>query len=326
MEKKAMATQSKLDEDLIFPLPFGFLVYCFWKYIISIFLAKKRNNSNFNQESSHLKLQNSSEKLSSILPLLPTKVIGHRGSRATDPENSMQGFQVAMDTSDGLELDTQTCKSGELIVLHDSSVDRTSSGKGLVANFTIRELDSIHLENGEKIPRLKEVLENFADKTLINIEIKKEISEELTKASALAVVELIKDLNLDLEKILVSSFSPLALYYVRKFQASIPRAQLISDRRTSKVSGWKGSLLGSKFFAIALRADAIVWEKSFLLDNPKLISKLKSQGFLLYTYTSNEEVEWRFFLEYKLDGIITDYPAKAKRFVQDFSLSSKNLK
>lgn len=315
MERKIMATLSKLDEDLVFPLPFWFQIHCLWKYIIAWFY-KSFSRLRIRSTKSN---SNDSTQVNQV-----TLIIGHRGSKGTLPENSLQGFKEASTKSDGFELDIQLCKSGELVVLHDSTLDRTSTGSGLVSQFRLEELLRFTLDNGERIPTLLDVLSNFSGKTLINIEIKKESSLGSTKESALALASLLK--NQDPNSIIISSFSPLALYFVKNFLPNMKIAQLISDPRTSKLKGLKGRLLGSYFYAKALRVDGVVWEKSYLLDFHKDIYQLQTKGYSVFVYTSNEEKEWEFFLNHKINGIITDFPHKAKEFIETYPDSSKNSK
>jgi glycerophosphoryl diester phosphodiesterase len=290
----------KQDEDLIFPIPYWFLTLCFFRFIfifpILFLKGYLYKHSPFNKE---------------II------VFGHRGSRGTSAENTMEGFYIGASTSDGFELDTQLCKSGEPIVLHDSTLDRTSNGKGKVSEVSISQLDNFFLENGEKIPLLKDVIFQFADRCLINIEIKKELTSFSTKILSYSISDLIQEKN----KIIISSFSPLALYYFRRKDKSTALAQLIADPKSSQLKGWKGWLLGTNFFAYANFVNAIVYEKSIVLENPLIISTLHKRGKQVFVYTSNSEIEWKLFIQHKLDGIITDYPQKAKTFINQKSNS-----
>ena len=70
-----------------------------------------------------------------------TKVWAHRGASAYAPENTMVSFQKAVEMkADGIELDVQMTKDGELVVIHDETIDRTSDGKGWVKDYTLEEL------------------------------------------------------------------------------------------------------------------------------------------------------------------------------------------
>ena len=93
-----------------------------------------------------------------------TKVWAHRGASAYAPENTLEAFKLAVDIgSDGIELDVQLSKDGELVVIHDEEIDRTSNGKGFVKDYTLKELKKFNFNHSNSkyhkvnIPTLKEV-------------------------------------------------------------------------------------------------------------------------------------------------------------------------
>lgn len=93
-------------------------------------------------------------------PLTPAQVIAHRGGPAYAPENTLAAFQNAIDQGvDWLEFDVQMTKDGELIVIHDETVDRTTNGTGAVADLTFEQIRSLDAGQGEKVPTFKEVVE-----------------------------------------------------------------------------------------------------------------------------------------------------------------------
>ena len=109
-----------------------------------------------------------------------TKVFAHRGASGYAPENTLQAFSLAQEQgADGIELDVQLTKDGEVVVIHDETIDRTSTGKGYVRDYTLEELKKFSFHNhmekykGVKIPTLREVLELVKPgKMEVNIELK----------------------------------------------------------------------------------------------------------------------------------------------------------
>ncbi|NLC43421.1 MAG: hypothetical protein GX783_03975 [Clostridiales bacterium] len=102
-------------------------------------------------------------------------VYGHRGVGQTHLENTITGFQMAVDAGvDGVETDIQMTKDGHLILIHDNRVDRTTNGTGLVADKTLAEIRDLTIGQGEKIPLLSELfdLSNKHPDLLLNLEIK----------------------------------------------------------------------------------------------------------------------------------------------------------
>jgi glycerophosphoryl diester phosphodiesterase len=101
-------------------------------------------------------------------------LIGHRGACGYEPENTLLSFSRAIEMgSHGIELDVHVCKTGELIVIHDNKLERTTNGTGKVSDKTLEELKLLDAGKGEKIPTLADVLDLLKDNTtIINIELK----------------------------------------------------------------------------------------------------------------------------------------------------------
>lgn len=85
--------------------------------------------------------------------------IAHRGASGYEPENTLKAFRCALAMgAGGIELDVHRCKSGELVVIHDDTVDRTTNGKGKVAEMTLSQLRELRIAQDERIPTLEEAL------------------------------------------------------------------------------------------------------------------------------------------------------------------------
>ena len=103
-------------------------------------------------------------------------VVSHRGDWRNAPENSLQAFKncIAMNV-DMIELDLKKTKDGQLVIMHDNTINRTTSGQGKPSDYTLGELKKLHLRNGiqietaHRIPTLEEVLNETKGKILINI-------------------------------------------------------------------------------------------------------------------------------------------------------------
>src|SRR5258708_31214286 len=86
-------------------------------------------------------------------------VIAHRGEHLRHTENTLAAFQAAIDLgADYFELDVRTTRDGKLVLMHDSSVDRTTNGKGEVANMTFDEIRTLEVRGGGKVPTFDEAL------------------------------------------------------------------------------------------------------------------------------------------------------------------------
>ena len=114
------------------------------------------------------------------------QVTGHRGARELAPENTLAGFALANELGcHGLEMDVQVTKDGQLAVIHDTTVDRTTNGSGSVSEHTMAELRNLDAGNGERVCSFQEVLDFLKPMGLIvQIELKGP-DTELKAASAI---------------------------------------------------------------------------------------------------------------------------------------------
>ncbi|ASJ08776.1 glycerophosphodiester phosphodiesterase [Thermococcus siculi] len=148
-------------------------------------------------------------------------VLGHRGYSAKYPENTILAFKKAIEAgADGVELDVWLTKDGEVVVIHDETVDRTSNGNGKVKEMTLEELKSLDFGKGEKIPTLEEVFEALPEDAIINVELK---DVDAVKKAA----EIVKSHNPS--RVIVSSFLIDALREYRKYDRET-RMGLLIDR------------------------------------------------------------------------------------------------
>lgn len=77
------------------------------------------------------------------------KVLAHRGASAYAPENTMEAFRLAVEQgADGFEIDINLSKDGEIVVIHDDSIDRTSDGQGDITSYTLEELKAFNFNKG----------------------------------------------------------------------------------------------------------------------------------------------------------------------------------
>jgi glycerophosphoryl diester phosphodiesterase len=104
-------------------------------------------------------------------------VVSHRGDWRNAPENSLQAIKNCIKMGvDMVEIDIRETKDGHLVLMHDKTIDRTTTGKGLVNEWTLDSLKTLNLVDGlgvatkHKIPTLKEALQTSKDKILVNLD------------------------------------------------------------------------------------------------------------------------------------------------------------
>ena len=100
-------------------------------------------------------------------------VVGHRGAAAVQPENTLAGFEYAIELGcEYVETDVQLSRDGHLVIVHDDTVDRTTNGSGRVAEMTLAELRTLDAGAGRQIPQLQEVLDTVRARAILLCELK----------------------------------------------------------------------------------------------------------------------------------------------------------
>ena len=98
---------------------------------------------------------------------------GHRGAAKLEPENTLLSMQKAIDLGvDQIEIDVHLTRDQHLVVIHDTTVDRTTDGQGAVSDFTLAEVKQLDAGKGERIPTLQEVMDLVRGKVILQIELK----------------------------------------------------------------------------------------------------------------------------------------------------------
>ena len=148
------------------------------------------------------------------------KVTGHRGAAGIEPENTLLSIRRAIELGvDQIEIDVHLTKDGELVVIHDETVDRTTDGHGYVRDLTFEEIRRLDAGKGEKIPTLREVLNLTMGKVILQIELK-------GLGTAEPVVETIEEMKAE-EWVIVTSFHPDMLSRVHTLNPEIETGLLL---------------------------------------------------------------------------------------------------
>ena len=230
-----------------------------------------------------------------ILPLKKTLNIGHRGAKGHEPENTLPSFQKALDlNAHGIELDVHVCKTGELIVIHDFTVDRTTNGTGAVSELSLSEIKSLKINETIEIPTLEEVIDLVGKQCFINIELK---GKHTAKPVSHLIEKYILENDFSYEDFIVSSFQREELEMLFAINPKI-HLGVLSQASVAQALEW----------ANAFSAKAI--HPHFSLLTEENVQKTKELGLKIYTWTVNEIEDIERIKNYKVDGIITDFPER----------------
>lgn len=239
-------------------------------------------------------------------------VIGHRGASGSAPENTLAAFLAARDAgADGIELDVMRCASGEIVVIHDDTVDRTTNGSGAVSAMpleALRELDAgawfAPEFAGERVPLLSEVLDAVGGSLRVNIEVKGRCPRGDGIEQEIAALVRARGLQ---ESVLVSSFNPLAL---RRIQAAAPELQrgmlFASSYAVPLVWSWARRWVGAH--ALHPRAASI---------DAAWVKRAGERGYRVNVWTVNDPRTMHRMVAAGVDGVITDHPATLRELLDE---------
>lgn len=154
------------------------------------------------------------------------RLIAHRGFASTAPENTVRAVEAAARVADEIEIDVRRCASGELVAVHDETVDRITDGSGAVGEHTYSDLAALDvLETAMSIPRLSSVLQAIPTDVRANVELK----ERGVATDALDTIESMHPNSI------VSSFFPDVLENCRSVDSTVPRAYITDNPGTESV-------------------------------------------------------------------------------------------
>ena len=230
-----------------------------------------------------------------------TKIFAHRGASGYAPENTLEAFALAMEQgADGIELDVQMTRDGELVVIHDETVDRVSNGTGEVRSYTLEELKKLRVSNhmeqypDARIPTLREVLELVKPGTMeVNIELNTgifwypEIEEK--------VLELVREEGME-DRVIYSSFNHYSIQKIRELSPEAETAYLFGDvilhvEEYASKTGVKG--LHPALYHVKM-AD--------------FMKEYQASGLAVRVWTVNDEQQIEELIRQGADAVITNYP------------------
>lgn len=240
-----------------------------------------------------------------------TKVYAHRGYSGRYPENTMLAFREAAKTgTDGIELDVQLTKDGQVVVIHDETIDRTTDGTGWVKDYTLEELRKFNAAanwNGkfgfEPIPTFEEYCQWAAgEKIITNIEIKTGVYyydsiEEKT-------LELVRKYGLS-DRVIFSSFLHSSITILRQLAPDIPCGALVEYDGLHN-SGYYCNKMGYQAFHPG-------WKCLPKED----VDSCKEYGIALNVWTVNDMDVLERLVEWGVDGLITNYPPVCLAYLKD---------
>ncbi|HEU4631979.1 MAG TPA: glycerophosphodiester phosphodiesterase family protein [Gemmatimonadaceae bacterium] len=219
------------------------------------------------------------------------RLIGHRGAAGVEPENTLRSVAAALRLgATAVEIDVHHV-DGELVVIHDDRLERTTDGRGRVADHTFAALRTLDAGRGERIPTLEEVIELVGDRAELVIELK-------GPDTAAPVADRLRRLGGARARgdgFVVSSFDHVELAHLRELLPTVRRGALVA-----------GVPLGYAAFAEALGAHAVHMSLECL--RAPFVADAQRRGLEVWVYTVNHADDLAMLHALGVEAVFTDYP------------------
>ena len=244
-------------------------------------------------------------------------IIAHRGDLSVAPENTMPAFESALEAgADGIELDVRLTRDNRLVAIHDRTLNRTTSGKGMVDHQDLAALQRLDAGSwfnpafsGERAPSLEEIFGAMPRDFLINVEMKVVIKG--MKLIAQKVAEVLQRYR-RWDSTLVASFNPVALYHLRQFEPRVARGYIYSRSHPYPIRArWLSPVAKADWYDPA--------ENTYNLNTHR---KYQSQGKRLLTWDVDFNSDWQTIVDSGVDGVVTNDLARLVRQKRELALKA----
>lgn len=222
------------------------------------------------------------------------EVTAHRGAAAIEPENTLRGFRYALSLGvQRIELDVHLSRDGQLIVMHDALVDRTTNGSGAIAEMDAEEIQKLDAGKGERVPLLQEVIDLFQEhwqsggKTMMQIELK-------GPHTAAPTVDAVQQNNI-VDKVVLSSFD----------EARLAEAIQLLPQATSAFITAK---LEPDPLPIALRIGANGICLNHNIATREWIERIQAAGLQARVWNIDEVERMKWAIDLGVDGVSSNNP------------------
>lgn len=237
----------------------------------------------------------------------PPLVFAHRGASASETENTLAAFRRAMaEGADGVELDVQRCGSGEVAVFHDDDLQRLAGRVERIDGLSLGALREVRLRGGGEIPTFAEALDACGPAALVNVEIKYAgVAPSGCRALVAGVADAVARAGAS-GRVLVSSFSPAAVWLWGRQRSSVPCGLLFEQPRPFH-RPWP---LRMDRLLPLLRPAAVHPEDS--LCTPETVGRWRRHGYAVNVWTVDAPSRIEALAAMGVSGIITNLPATAR--------------
>jgi glycerophosphoryl diester phosphodiesterase len=238
--------------------------------------------------------------------------VPHRGASGHAPEHTIISYKMGEKLhGDYIEVDLQMTKDGQLVAMHDDTVDRTTNGTGLVHEMTLAEVKKLDAGSwfneqypqyanpeykGIKVPTLEEIFQTFGKNKRYYIETK---SPEVYPGMEIELLRLVNEYKIDKGKLLVESFSSESLKVLKKIDPSIKLIQLLKYRSFAVITD--DEIDEIKEYAIGIGTNHHYLNEAY-------VKKVVRSGLEIHPYTVNDKGRMQQLIKWGVTGMFTNFP------------------
>ena len=215
-------------------------------------------------------------------------IIAHRGASAYEPENTIKAVRRAWELGAPMvEVDVRLCKDGEVVVIHDETLDRTTNASGYVRDLNLEELRRVDAGKGERIPTLDEVLEFAKGRLKVVIELKEVGLED-------KVVNIVQHHEFEDDAVVVSFLHP--------------SVRAVKERASAIKTGiiFKGLPIDPLDLVSKAKADSLFIYHKHITEG--LVQGLHEKGLKVFAWTVDEKSKIQNLIDMGIDGVATNRP------------------
>jgi len=225
------------------------------------------------------------------------EIVGHRGAAGEEPENTIRAVLRGIECgATYIEVDLRRTADGALVIMHDETVDRTTNGRGRVAEMTLSEIRRLDAGKGERVPILDEVLDAVEGRAVLLLELK-EAGYEGDVWSRVESRGMVSE-------VVFISFLPEALRAVKDISGGRARIGLIFSRGVEEALNRAAEL------------EVEVIAPHYRLVNRSLVDEARRLGVKVDPWTVNGEEVLEKMFRLGVDLVTTDYPCKMRRLLE----------
>jgi glycerophosphoryl diester phosphodiesterase len=227
-------------------------------------------------------------------------IIAHRGASAVEPEHTFLSYDQAIDDeADYIEIDLRRTADGELVAMHDETVDRTTDGKGLVEELTLKKVKAFDAGEGQTVPSMEEILKRYGSEVHYYIETREDDKGKLVMEEQL--LQLLKQYAIPQDQVILQSFSKDSINALHELDPELTLVQLLKKKDVEQLD--REDLQAIKDIAIGVGIYAGILEES-------VVDLIQNHKLEIHAYYRGDEKEWtEKMLQYEVDGIFSDNPA-----------------